>query len=349
MIVDVKNSIFFYTLTFPPFIKSFLTFVKQTTKFALSTMYFCSLSDIQTMESLHFDQYSLVDPKTPNFIKSLFDEDSGLGMDFDDVHNSPMCLFEMSKRKRQEVVDTPSTSYSKKKCIKLKHKKSLSFDTKTLSTNNSQDSTLSETEDISVEGSVLTGDGIKECCLPTVQGRFHDLRYITPTTMTDVINGKFDAIIGSYRIIDSRYSYEYEGGHIQGAQNVHNKDDILEFLKTPESESDGKRHIIIFHCEFSSERGPKMCRFLRNQDREMNAENYPALCYPEIYILKGGYKEFYESNKTFCTPMNYVTMLSKDHKDDLRHFRSKSKSWYAGQKRIKSGSRLLTNSRSTLS
>jgi rhodanese-related sulfurtransferase len=297
------------------------------------------------MESLHFVQHSLVDPKTPNFIKSLFDEDSGLGMDFDDVHNSPMCLFEMSKSKRQEVVDTPSTSYSKKKCIKLKHKnlfkKSLLFDAKILSTNDSQDSTLSETEDISVEGSVLTGDGIKECCLPTVQGRFHDLRYITPSTMTDVINGTFDDVIGNYRIIDSRYSYEYDGGHIQGAENVHNKDDILEFFNNHVSESDGKRHIIIFHCEFSSERGPKMCRFLRNQDREINAENYPALCYPETYILKGGYKEFYESHKTFCTPMNYVPMLSKDHKDDLRHFRSKSKSWYAGQKRIKSGSRLF--------
>lgn len=297
------------------------------------------------MESLHFARHSLVDQKTPNFIKSLFDEDSGLGMDFDDVHNSPMCLFEMSKRKRQAVVDTPSTSYRRNKCIKLKHKnlfkKSLSFDAKLLSTYDSQDSTLSETEDISVEGSVLTGDGSKECCLPTIQGRFHDLRYITPNTMTEVISGTFDDVIGSYRIIDSRYSYEYEGGHIQGAENVHNKDDILEFFKNPVSETDGKRHIIIFHCEFSSERGPKMCRFLRNQDREINAENYPALCYPEIYILKGGYKVFYESYKSFCTPMNYVPMLSTDHKDDLRHFRSKSKSWYAGQKRIKSGSRLF--------
>jgi hypothetical protein len=44
------------------------------------------------------------------------------------------------------------------------------------------------TENIATKGCVLTGDGSQECCLPTVQGRFHDLRYITPTTMTDVIN-----------------------------------------------------------------------------------------------------------------------------------------------------------------
>ena len=298
------------------------------------------------MESSKVNHHPGSVPKTPEFIKSLFDEDSGLGMDFDNFQDSPALLHNLnlnSKRKRQETTDTP-VSYSKRKHIKIQErnfmKKSLSFDVQILKTNDCHNSPLT-TKDISTEGYVLTGDGSRECCLPTVQGRFHDLRYITPTTMTDVINGKFDAIIGSYRIIDSRYSYEYEGGHIQGAANVHNKDDILEFFKNSVSESDGKRHIIIFHCEFSLERGPKMCRFLRNHDREINAENYPALCYPEIYILKGGYKEFYEIYKTFCTPMNYVPMLSKDHKDDLRHFRSKSKSWYAGQRRIKSGSKLF--------
>jgi 3-mercaptopyruvate sulfurtransferase SseA len=37
--------------------------------------------------------------------------------------------------------------------------------------------------------------------------------------------------VNIHSIIDSKYSYEYEGGHIPGAENVHNKDDILEFLK----------------------------------------------------------------------------------------------------------------------
>ena len=298
------------------------------------------------MESPKVNHHPGSVPKTPEFIKSLFDEDSGLGMDFDNFQDSPTLLHNSnlnSKRKRQETSESP-VSYSKRKRIKIQQrnfmKKSLSFDIQILKTNDCHISPL-VTENIATEGCVLTGDGSQECCLPTVQGRFHDLRYITPTTMIDVINGKYDDVIGSYRIIDSRYSYEYEGGHIQGAENVHNKDDILEFFKNPVRESDGKRHIIIFHCEFSLERGPTMCRFLRNHDREINAENYPALCYPELYILKGGYKEFYESYKTCCTPMNYVAMLSKDHKDDLRHFRSKSKSWYAGQKRMKSGSKLF--------
>ncbi|XP_052062001.1 M-phase inducer phosphatase 3-like [Mytilus californianus] len=295
-------------------------------------------------------------PKTPDFIKSLFDEDSGLGMDFSEFDDSPtLSLFKSdfsSKRKRADKFDnntdcdTP-VSYSKKRYIrsqKLLLKKSLSFDAQILSTNKNLSveaikHNFIKTKDVVVQGAVLTGDGKEECCLPTIQGHCHDLRYITPATMNHVLNGKYDDTIGSVRIIDSRYSYEFEGGHIPGAENIHNKDDILELLKNPNtSRSDGKRDIIIFHCEFSSERGPKMCRFLRNHDRELNADNYPSLYFPELYILKGGYKDFYGSYKTLCTPMDYVPMLSKDHKDDLRHFRTKSKSWYAGQKRLKSSS-----------
>ena len=52
----------------------------------------------------------------------------------------------------------------------------------------------------------------------------------------------------------------------QGAKNLYSKDAILaEFLR-PESETtqqaaaadDGKRNIVVFHCEFSSERAPKL-------------------------------------------------------------------------------------------
>lgn len=48
------------------------------------------------------------------------------------------------------------------------------------------------------------------------------------------------------------------------------------------------------HCTPSSE--PHIpacprCRFIRERDRASN--DYPSLYYPEMYILKGGYKEFF--------------------------------------------------------
>ena len=73
-------------------------------------------------------------------------------------------------------------------------------------------------------------------------------------------------------------------------------------------------------------------RFLRCLDRDMNKECYPRLKFPEIYLLEGGYKAFYQTNKTFCEPQGYVPMLHENHGKELRHFRVKSKSWTAGEK-----------------
>ena len=68
------------------------------------------------------------------------------------------------------------------------------------------------------------------------------------------------------RIIDARYAYEYQGGHINGAENwQHGEDEqfLSAFLPTaplpaPPSpflpNNTTKRDILIFHCEFSSHR-----------------------------------------------------------------------------------------------
>ena len=73
-------------------------------------------------------------------------------------------------------------------------------------------------------------------------------------------------------------------------------------------------------------------RYLRSKDREANKECYPSLFYPEVYLLDNGYKAFYESELQNCEPQTYKPMLHKDHGDDLKHFRTKSKSW-AGEER----------------
>ncbi|XP_062587537.1 M-phase inducer phosphatase-like [Saccostrea cucullata] len=181
----------------------------------------------------------------------------------------------------------------------------------------------------------ITGDGQTTLGLPTIPGKHPDLNNISAETLGELMKGKYADTIGSFRIIDSRYPYEFDGGHIEGAENIYTEEGILDLLHScnkNNTDSD-KRNILIFHCEFSSERGPKKCRLLRNKDRELNKENYPFLKFPEIYLLHNGYKEFYATNKTFCEPQSYKPMLHKDHSNDLKFFRQKSKSWSAGEKK----------------
>nr|XP_013801399.1 PREDICTED: M-phase inducer phosphatase 3 isoform X5 [Apteryx mantelli mantelli] len=173
----------------------------------------------------------------------------------------------------------------------------------------------------------LIGDFSKVYALPTVTGQHQDLRYITPETVAALLSGQFQSLIDKFYILDCRYPYEYKGGHIKGAVNFHRQEDIFEFfLKKPLLPSvPQKRLILVFHCEFSSERGPKMCRYLREEDRAMN--EYPALHYPELYVLKGGYKEFFPEYKDLCEPQSYCPMHHQDFKAELMKFRTKSKSW----------------------
>ncbi|KAM9211716.1 M-phase inducer phosphatase 2-like, partial [Leptosomus discolor] len=177
----------------------------------------------------------------------------------------------------------------------------------------------------------LIGDFSKPYLLQTVEGKHPDLKYISPEMMVAVLTGQFSSLIESCVIVDCRYPYEYEGGHIKGAVNLPLERDVEEFLlKKPIVPFDAsKRVIVIFHCEFSSERGPRMCRFIREKDRACN--EYPHLHYPELYVLKGGYREFFPQYQMHCEPQDYRPMDHEDFKEDLRKFRQKSRSW-AGER-----------------
>ncbi|KAJ6788022.1 hypothetical protein PWT90_01134 [Aphanocladium album] len=133
---------------------------------------------------------------------------------------------------------------------------------------------------------------------------------ITKDTMLQILDGRFNDKFDHKMVIDCRFEYEYDGGHIEGAVN-HNDKELLtsQLFKTPI----GGRSLLIFHCEYSAHRAPLMARHVRAEDRTVNAEFYPRLTYPEVYILDGGYSGFFATFRGRCYPPEYVEMSDEKH------------------------------------
>lgn len=169
----------------------------------------------------------------------------------------------------------------------------------------------------------VVGDFSGPYTLPSIPGQHDDLKCLTPEMVARVLDNEFPDV--EAHIIDCRYPYEYEAGHIKGARNIYTKEDIYsEFLEKPKKSLTGKKTILIFHCEFSSKRGPDMSRFLRNKDRDLHM--YPKLFYPELYLIEGGYKAFFSKCKEYCEPQCYLPMLDEKYSQELKRFSKRSKS-----------------------
>ncbi|KHJ86286.1 hypothetical protein OESDEN_13968 [Oesophagostomum dentatum] len=61
-----------------------------------------------------------------------------------------------------------------------------------------------------------------------------------------------------YTLIDCRYPYEYEGGHVKCAVNVHDQDQLEKLFFPDDPNHPIRSRIPIFYCEFSQKRGPGM-------------------------------------------------------------------------------------------
>ncbi|KAK9895344.1 Rhodanese-like protein, partial [Cystobasidium minutum MCA 4210] len=137
---------------------------------------------------------------------------------------------------------------------------------------------------------------------------------ITADTLNQLLAGTYDDHIEQYVIIDCRFEYEYQGGHVEGAINLGTEKSVEEFLlhageggnhlfesqdelpyptKSGEPDHTGntKKTILVFHCEFSAKRAPTLAKYLRSRDRALNHAAYPSVHFPELYILQGGYAE----------------------------------------------------------
>ena len=84
--------------------------------------------------------------------------------------------------------------------------------------------------------------------------------------LNDLMDGVYDKDVGSFHIIDCRFDYEYNGGHIPGAVNINTANQIEESLLGPSllrprpclSGDGARKTILVFHCEFSAKRAPTL-------------------------------------------------------------------------------------------
>ncbi|EFN57871.1 hypothetical protein CHLNCDRAFT_141868 [Chlorella variabilis] len=160
--------------------------------------------------------------------------------------------------------------------------------------------------------------------LPTVDQPDCGFPAITAKTMRDLLTHGAAAFgLDDFAVVDCRYDYEFQGGHLPGALHLTTPEEVSAFLAQPRACSSAgaddcwQRTAVIFHCEFSTERGPRAAKWVRNQDREAHLHDYPALSHPHVFVLQGGYKSFWRSFPELCRG-GYTPMDHPDYTEELK-------------------------------
>jgi len=77
---------------------------------------------------------------------------------------------------------------------------------------------------------------------------------IDQETMISVLNGNLNHLYDDVKVVDCRFEYEFNGGHIDGAINHTDKERLAqELFDAPLSSNT----LLIFHCEYSVHRAPR--------------------------------------------------------------------------------------------
>lgn len=165
-------------------------------------------------------------------------------------------------------------------------------------------------------------DRLKPCSLQTIQQPHmmdQGIRQITSETLHSLITGTYMGPIRNFYIIDCRFPYEHEGGHIRDAKNLWTMETLMDFFfYDPDMDlAAGDHTAIIFHCEFSAQRGPKQYLNLANIDKRITLSQDHRRLFPELYLLHKGYERYFERFPEDCTPQQYVTMKDARFKAEL--------------------------------
>ena len=134
----------------------------------------------------------------------------------------------------------------------------------------------------------------------------YELRDVTPAQLRDLlVNPSDDG--ESVVIIDVRFSYEHKG-RIPGSRNMTRWSELVDFYNRYKDQD----VFVIFHCEFSRDRGPHVMHKFREYDRNLHMSEYPNLGFKKVGLLVGGYREFHRQFPELCLG-GYVRMLDKEH------------------------------------
>lgn len=103
--------------------------------------------------------------------------------------------------------------------------------------------------------SIMDIDDLPKLQLPHFNSDEESVPRITKDTMNDILDGRFSQCYDRSIIIDCRFEYEYDGGHIETAINVNDKERLAtQLFEDPPSGNT----LLILHCEYSAHRAPLM-------------------------------------------------------------------------------------------
>lgn len=155
----------------------------------------------------------------------------------------------------------------------------------------------------------------KKYCLPTLDIE-STIPRISADTLAQILNNEYSQFFTNVVIFDCRFFYEYSAGHICSSINLLERRQLEsiysrqvaiqrkeKMISDPNNECSDyeKSACLIFHCEFSTVRGPAWATLLRNIDRHRNSRFYPKLDFENVYILDGGFHSFYEKYPNMTT------------------------------------------------
>ncbi|EDR21909.1 M-phase inducer phosphatase, putative [Entamoeba dispar SAW760] len=142
------------------------------------------------------------------------------------------------------------------------------------------------------------------CSIGKISTKFFSrvgFKTLSPYDLNQLINSsKLDELF----IVDVRYPYEFNGGHVRYSMNIATDVTLYKELNKLFEINHSKKIILIAYCEFSQTRAPSLLKELRHTIGNKLID---------IFLVEGGYERIFEEYPSLCEG-GYIQM------NDPRYF-----------------------------